>query len=79
MLCDVDDISREYKRVAVEYWRSGELKTRTINSVKSRFRKISTRQLQQWEKQINIGSSRKEKRVETNFNIHIRQIYRSHS
>jgi len=36
MLCDVDDISGEYKR-AVEYWRSGELKPRTINSVKSRF------------------------------------------
>jgi len=46
ILCDVDDISGEYKRAAVEYWRSGELKTRTINSVKSRFRKvISTRQL----------------------------------
>jgi len=40
MLCDVDDISEEYKRAAVEYWRSGELKPRTINSVKSRFRKV---------------------------------------
>jgi len=47
MLCDVDDISGEYKRTAVEYWiakraaveywRSDELKPRTINSVKSRF------------------------------------------
>jgi len=42
--------SGEYKRAAVEYWRSGELKPRTINSVKSRLRKvISTRQLRQWE------------------------------
>jgi len=50
MLCDDDDISEEYKRAAVEYWRSGELKPRTINSVKSRFRKvISTRQLRRWE------------------------------
>jgi len=31
MLCDVDDISIEYKRAAVEYWRNGELKPRTIN------------------------------------------------
>jgi len=40
MICDVDDISGEYKRAAVEYWRNGELKPRTINSVKSRFRKV---------------------------------------
>jgi len=46
MIYDVDDISGKYKRAAVEYWRSGELKPRTINSVKSRFQKvISTRQL----------------------------------
>jgi len=37
MLCNVDNISRENKRAAVEYWRNGELKSRTINSVKSRF------------------------------------------
>jgi len=51
MLYDVDNISEEYKKATVEYWRSGELKLRTINSVKSRFRKvISTRQLRRWEK-----------------------------
>jgi len=62
MLSDVDNISGEYKRTAVEYWRSGELMPRTINSVKLRFRKvISTRQLRRWEKQINVGGSRKEK------------------
>jgi len=39
------DILGEYKRAAVEYWTS-ELKPRTINSVKSIFRKvISTKQL----------------------------------
>jgi len=60
ILCDVDNISGEYKRAAVEYWRSDELKPRTINSVKSRFRKvISTRQLM--EKQINVDGNRKEK------------------
>jgi len=43
-----DDISGEYKRAAIEYWRKDELKPRTINSVKSRFRKvISTRHLRQ--------------------------------
>jgi len=62
MLCDVDDISGKYKRAVVEYWRSSELKPRTINFVKSRFRKvISTRQLRRWDKQINVSGSRKEK------------------
>jgi len=28
MLCDVDNISGEYKRVAVEYWRSGGVKAK---------------------------------------------------
>jgi len=46
MLCDVDDISRKYKRRAVEYWRNSKLKPKTIESVKLRFRKvISARQL----------------------------------
>jgi len=36
MLCDVD-ILGEYKRAAVEYWRSGEPR---INSVKLRFHKV---------------------------------------
>jgi len=46
MLCDVNDISKEYKKAEVEYWRNGELKPRTINFVKSKLRKvISTRQL----------------------------------
>jgi len=38
MVCDIDDISIEYKREAVEYWR--RLKSRTIESVNSRFRKV---------------------------------------
>jgi len=58
----IDDISGEYKRAAVEYWRSDKLKPKTINSVKSRFRKIiSTRQLRRWKKQINVDGSKKEK------------------
>ena len=40
----------------------GKLKPRTIESVKSRFRKvILAEQLQRWEKQINVGGSRLEK------------------
>jgi len=30
MLYNINDISGEYKRAAVEYWRSDELKPRTI-------------------------------------------------
>ena len=60
MVCDIDDISIEYKREAVEYWR--RLKSRTIESVNSRFRKvISAGQLWRWEKQMNVGSNRIEK------------------
>jgi len=40
------------------------LKPRTINSVKSRFKKvISTRQLRRWEKQINVSGSRKVRQI----------------
>lgn len=52
----------EYKREAVQYQRSGKLKPRTIESVKSRFRKVSSvRQLRRWEKQLNEGGNRLEK------------------
>jgi len=34
MLCDVDDISREYKRAGVEYWRSDELKNNKFCEIK---------------------------------------------
>ena len=58
MICDIDDISAEYKKGAVEYWRSSKLKPRTIESVKSRIRKVmSVDQLRRWEKQMNVGGS----------------------
>jgi len=53
MVCDID-ISTESKRGAVEYWRSGKLKPRTIESVKLKVSEISARQLRRWEKQMNV-------------------------
>jgi len=63
MLCDVDNISGEYKRTAVdiEYLKSGELKPRVINSMSRFWKVISTKQLRRWEKQINIDDSKKKK------------------
>jgi len=45
MLYNVGDISGEYKKIAISYLNIGELnigelKPRTINSVKSKFRKV---------------------------------------
>ncbi|KYN26924.1 hypothetical protein ALC57_03696 [Trachymyrmex cornetzi] len=49
------------KRRAVEYWRSGKLKPRTIESVKSKFRKvISAHKLQRWEKHMNVDAQQQE-------------------
>ena len=52
-VCTTDErISYEYKRNAIEYWKSGILKkrSRTLESVKQKFRKVySLRQLRRWE------------------------------
>jgi len=45
MICDVDDISRKYKRAAAEYWRSGELKPRTIKFCKIKITKNNVNQI----------------------------------
>lgn len=59
--CNVD-IPIEYKRKVIEFWRSGKKKPRKIESVKVRFRKVSSiRQLRRWEKQLNEGGNRLEK------------------
>jgi len=42
ILCDVNTIPVKYKREAVQYWRSGKLKPRTIESVKIRYRRVSS-------------------------------------
>jgi len=60
MLCDVDDISGEYKRAAVEYWRSGEFKPRTINC-EIKILKSNINKTIAMGKQINIGGNRREK------------------
>jgi len=40
------EISSEYKRQAMEYWRSGKTKSRSLEEVRTRFRKVtSIRQL----------------------------------
>ncbi|XP_071576841.1 uncharacterized protein [Temnothorax nylanderi] len=55
-------ISNDYKRQAVEYWRSGKTRGKSFEGVKRRFRKVtSIRQLRRWEIQISEGGSRLEK------------------
>ncbi|XP_071573810.1 uncharacterized protein [Temnothorax nylanderi] len=54
--------SSDYKRQAVEYWKSGKTRGRLLEGVKQRFRKVaSIRQLRRWENQISEGGSRLEK------------------
>jgi len=59
-VCTTDErISHEYRKQAVEYWKSGKIGTRTLEGVKRRFRKVSSlRQLRRWEIQVNEGGSR---------------------
>ncbi|XP_071577354.1 uncharacterized protein [Temnothorax nylanderi] len=55
-------ISSDYKRQAMEYWRSGKTRGRSVEGVKQRFKKVtSIRQLRRWEIQISEGGSRLEK------------------
>ncbi|XP_071573356.1 uncharacterized protein [Temnothorax nylanderi] len=55
-------ISSDYKRQAVEYWRSGKTRGRSLEGVKRRYKKVtSIRQLARWESQISEGGSRMEK------------------
>lgn len=55
-------ISYDYKRQAVEYWKSGKTRSKSLEGVRQRFRKVtSIRQLRRWEDQISEGGSRLEK------------------
>ncbi|XP_071577365.1 uncharacterized protein [Temnothorax nylanderi] len=55
-------ISSDYKRQAVEYWRSGKTRGRSLEGFKRRYKKVtSIRQLARWESQISEGGSRMEK------------------
>ncbi|XP_046744322.1 uncharacterized protein LOC124410191 isoform X2 [Diprion similis] len=57
-----DEISFDYKKKAVEFWRSGKTKNLNIRTVAHRFKKvISKTQLKRWAHQINKGGTYKEK------------------
>jgi len=59
-VCTTDErIPHEYRKQAVEYWKSGKIGPRTLEGVKRRFRKVSSlRQLRRWRIQVNEGGSR---------------------
>ncbi|XP_032691723.1 uncharacterized protein LOC116854168 [Odontomachus brunneus] len=55
-------ISHDYKKQAIDYWKSGKTGARSLEGVKRRFRKVtSIRQLRRWDNQVNEGGSRTEK------------------
>ncbi|XP_014484909.1 PREDICTED: uncharacterized protein LOC106749714 isoform X2 [Dinoponera quadriceps] len=58
----VELVSSDYKKQAVEYWKSSKRKPRSLESVRHRFRKVtSAQQLRRWKVQIDKGGSRLEK------------------
>lgn len=57
-----EPISFEYKQRAVEYWRSGKKNNLRLESVKSKFKKVSSiTQLRRWAHTINQGGTYREK------------------
>ena len=57
-----ETISSDYRKAAVEYWRSGVNKPRSLEGVRQKFKKVtSIRQLRRWEDQANQGGNRYEK------------------
>lgn len=59
---DNEDLDYDYKKQAVEFWRSGISGNRKISSVQSKFRKVqSVRQLRRWAHQVNQGGTYREK------------------
>ena len=57
-----DELSFDYKKKAVEYWRSRKTKNLNIRTVTYRFRKvISKTQFKRWAHQINKGGTYKRK------------------
>lgn len=62
--CTMDDekLSYEYKKKAVEYWRSGKTGNLRIDTVRQKYKKVSSeRQLRRWVNQINKGGTYMEK------------------
>jgi len=56
------DIDIEYKKRAVEFWRSGKKKRRSFEAVQHKFKKVpSIKYLYNWEQQIEEGGTRNEK------------------
>lgn len=56
------DIDNEYKRKAVEFWRSGNTKPVSFKRVQHNFKKVDNLQsLYRWEEQLKAGGTRKEK------------------
>ena len=62
-ICTTDTrIPYEYKKDAVDFWKSGKTRPKTLEAVKHRYRKVhSLRQLRRWELQVNEGGSRFDK------------------
>jgi len=59
-----------YRKAAVEYWRSGVNKPRSLEGVRQKFKKVtSIRQLRRWEDQANQGGNRYEK-LKQSLNTH---------
>jgi hypothetical protein len=59
---DYEELSYDYKRRAVEYWRSGKKKNLSLESVRQKFRKVqSISQLKRWAHHINNGGTYREK------------------
>ncbi|XP_032684184.1 uncharacterized protein LOC116850251 isoform X2 [Odontomachus brunneus] len=55
-------ISNDYKRQAMEYWRSGKTRSKSLKSVKHNYKQVtSLRQLRRWEKYIHASGTRREK------------------
>lgn len=62
--CSFEDepIDFEYKKAAVDYWKSGKRKRLNMETVKHRYKKVaSKKQLKRWEKQVIAGGSHMDK------------------
>ena len=59
---DTEDLSYDYKSRAVQYWRSGKKQILSLDSVKQKFKKVtSIRQLRRWAHALNQGGTYREK------------------
>lgn len=60
--CEDKEIDEEYKQKAVEYWKSGKKRKLKFETVKIRFKRLTSKcQLYRWEEQIARGGNRLEK------------------